>query len=57
MVISASEQLTLNRVIALLLAFAGLYIVLVVENGLPWPRNTGDWFALLVRAVLVQWLR
>ena len=41
------ERLTGNRVIALLLAFAGLYVVLVVENGLPIPRNTGDWFALL----------
>lgn len=41
------ERLTPNRVIALVLAFAGLYVVLVVENGLPWPRNTGDWFALL----------
>jgi drug/metabolite transporter (DMT)-like permease len=41
------ERLTPNRVIALLLAFCGLYIVLVIENGLPWPRNTGDWFALL----------
>jgi drug/metabolite transporter (DMT)-like permease len=34
-------------VIGLLLAFCGLYIVLVVESGLPIPRNTGDWFALL----------
>jgi len=41
------ERLTTNRVIALLLAFGGLYIVLVVEDGLPVPRNTGDWFALL----------
>ena len=41
------ERLTVNRVFALLLAFCGLYIVLVVDNGLPWPRNTGDWFALL----------
>jgi drug/metabolite transporter (DMT)-like permease len=41
------ERLTLNRVVALLLAFCGLYIVLVVENGLPIPRNTGDWFALM----------
>ena len=41
------ERLTLNRVVALLLAFCGLYIVLVVENGLPIPRNTGDWFALI----------
>jgi drug/metabolite transporter (DMT)-like permease len=41
------ERLTGNRMAALVLAFCGLYIVLVVENGLPWPRNTGDWFALL----------
>jgi len=40
------ERLTGNRVLALLLAFSGLYIVLVVESGLPIPRNTGDWFAL-----------
>lgn len=42
-----NERLTANRVIGLLLAFCGLYVVLVVENGLPLPRNTGDWFALL----------
>jgi drug/metabolite transporter (DMT)-like permease len=41
------ERLTLNRVIALALAFCGLYVVLVVEGGLPIPRNTGDWFALI----------
>jgi len=41
------ERLTPNRVVALVLAFGGLYVVLVVDNGLPWPRNTGDWFALL----------
>ena len=41
------ERLTANRVVALVLAFCGLYVVLVLENGLPWPRNTGDWFALL----------
>ena len=40
------ERLTSNRMIALLLAFCGLYVVLVVESGLPIPRNTGDWFAL-----------
>jgi drug/metabolite transporter (DMT)-like permease len=41
------ERLTTNRVIALLLAFGGLYIVLVVDSGLPVPRNSGDWFALM----------
>ncbi len=41
------ERLTANRVIGLVLAFCGLYVVLVVGNGLPLPRNLGDWFALL----------
>ena len=41
------ERITLNRVVALLLAFAGLYVVLAVDSGWPLPRNTGDWFALL----------
>ncbi|MDJ0779186.1 MAG: DMT family transporter [Gammaproteobacteria bacterium] len=40
------ERLTLNRVLALAFAFAGLYVVLVVESGLPIPRNAGDWCAL-----------
>jgi len=45
-VVVLKERLTTNRVIGLLLAFCGLYIVLIVESGLPIPRNTGDWFAL-----------
>ena len=40
------EQLTANRACALLLAFGGLYVVLVVDSGLPVPRNAGDWYAL-----------
>ena len=46
-VVILKERLTPNRMIALLLAFSGLYVVLVVESGLPIPRNTGDWFALV----------
>jgi drug/metabolite transporter (DMT)-like permease len=46
-VLVLKERLTGNRVVALLLAFSGLYVVLVVESGLPIPRNIGDWFALL----------
>jgi len=46
-VLILKERLTVNRMLALLLAFFGLYIVLVVEGGLPLPRNTGDWFALI----------
>ncbi len=41
------ERITLNRIVGLLLAFSGLYVVLVVDSGWPLPRNTGDWFALL----------
>ena len=41
------ERLSANRVVALALAFGGLYVVLVVESGLPVPRNAGDWFALI----------
>ena len=46
-VIVLKERITINRIAGLLLAFAGLYVVLVVESGWPLPRNTGDWFALL----------
>jgi len=46
-IVVLKERLTANRVIGLLFAFCGLYIVLVVESGLPIPRNTGDWFALI----------
>ncbi|TNF86137.1 MAG: DMT family transporter [Gammaproteobacteria bacterium] len=46
-IVVLKERLTGNRVLGLLLAFTGLYIVLVVESGLPIPRNTGDWFALI----------
>ncbi len=41
------ERITLNRIVALLLAFSGLYVVLAVDGGWPLPRSTGDWFALL----------
>ena len=46
-VVVLKERLTVNRVVALGLAFGGLYVVLVVDSGLPVPRNTGDWFALI----------
>ena len=36
-VVVLKERLTGNRVLGLLLAFTGLYIVLVVESGLPIP--------------------
>jgi drug/metabolite transporter (DMT)-like permease len=40
------ERLSINRVIALLMAFGGLYLVLAIDDLLPTPQNTGDWCAL-----------
>lgn len=40
------ERLTVNRVLALAFALAGLVVVLDAGVGLPWPRQIGDWFAL-----------
>jgi drug/metabolite transporter (DMT)-like permease len=46
-VLILKERLTLNRIVALLLAFSGLYVILAVDGTLPVPSNTGDWFAML----------
>lgn len=40
------ERLTLNRVLAIFLGFAGLTVILGADGGFPWPRQIGDWFAL-----------
>jgi drug/metabolite transporter (DMT)-like permease len=40
------EHLTLSRVGALALGGAGLVVVLGGGEGMPWPRNLGDWLAL-----------
>ena len=40
------EQLTVNRLLGLILAFVGLAIVLGAGVEFPWPRGLGDWFAL-----------
>lgn len=42
-----NEKLTVNRVVGLFLAFAGLYVVLAAGGELPIPRNSGDWYALV----------
>ena len=39
------EQASVSRILAILLGLAGLLAVLDYRNGLPWPRNTGDWLA------------
>lgn len=41
-----AEPITMRRVVALALAFSGLAVVLGVSDGVPLPRNLGDWLAL-----------
>ncbi len=40
------QQITPVRWMAIALAFAGLWIILGNEVGLPWPGNLGDWLGL-----------
>lgn len=40
------EPIKARRLVALALAFLGLAVVLGVSDGLPLPRNLGDWLAL-----------
>lgn len=46
-IIFLNEKLTSARILAIILAFVGLYIILSNAHGLPIPRNLGDVFALL----------
>ena len=46
-VLILKEKLTLNRIAAIVLALAGLSVILGVDEGFPWPENLGDWLALL----------
>jgi len=41
------EKITSARLTALCLGIAGLMVVLGIDQGLPVPRNAGDWMALL----------
>lgn len=41
------ERLTVNRGLAMAFGFAGMAFILGFEEGLPLPRNAGDWLALL----------
>lgn len=40
------ERLTWSRGAAMLLGFSGMTFILGFDNGLPLPRNSGDWIAL-----------
>lgn len=41
------ERLTLTRVGAITLCIGGLLVILGFDGGWPWPRNAGDWLALV----------
>ena len=41
------ERLQLTRVVGLICGIGGLFTVLGGDQGIPWPRNAGDWLALL----------
>ncbi|MEM6406966.1 MAG: DMT family transporter [Pseudomonadota bacterium] len=41
------ETLTMRRGLALICGLGGLFVVLGEAGSLPWPRNIGDWLALL----------
>lgn len=45
-VLILGERLTLSRVLALVAGLSGLVVVLWTGEGIPWPRNLGDWLAL-----------
>jgi len=45
-IVLLGERLTLGRIGALALGGAGLVVVLGGGEGIPWPRNLGDWLAL-----------
>lgn len=46
-VLLLGERLTVVRVSALVLGLAGLLVVLGLGVQFPWPRNLGDWLALV----------
>ena len=41
------EHLSPARLTAIGMCIAGMLVILGNEHGLPWPRNAGDWLALL----------
>ena len=54
------ESITRDRTLAIILGTAGLLIILNLDQGLPLPRNPGDWMALvsgLIWAVFANTMR
>jgi drug/metabolite transporter (DMT)-like permease len=41
------EAITPIRWLAIAIAFSGMFIILGIDQGFPWPRNGGDWAAVV----------
>ncbi len=41
------RQLTVARILAIVLGLGGLWVILPSETGLPIPQNAGDWMAII----------
>jgi drug/metabolite transporter (DMT)-like permease len=41
------EAITPIRWLAIAIAFSGMFIILGIDQGIPWPRNPGDWAAVV----------
>ena len=54
------ENITVPRVFAIVFGLAGMLVMFGVDLGFPWPKNIGDWMALIgamgwaVAAVLLR---
>jgi len=58
--LALGETITTARVLAILFGLAGMLIMFDIDSGFPWPKNIGDWMALIgamgwaVAAVLLR---
>ena len=41
------EDITRLRIVAIILGFAGMFVIFGIGEEIPWPRNLGDWMALI----------
>ena len=41
------ESITAARIIAIVFGLAGMLVMFGIDVGLPWPKNIGDWMALI----------
>jgi len=54
------EKITTARILAIMFGLAGMLVMFGIDLGVPWPRNIGDWMALIgamgwaVAAVLLR---